>query len=106
MEWIDVHEALPEDGDVVLIYTNKTNVHGRGGRLMREHVATFCKGRTHAEVEASGRQEFADECGNNRRPFRWDGNGPCAWWGQDVTHWAWIVPPNAELPGPAGVRAE
>ena len=94
MEWIDVQDALPENGDAVLIYTNETNVFGPDGRLMREHVATFYKGRSADEVEAIGQQEFADECGNNRVPFRWKGDGPCSWFGQEVTHWARIVPPN------------
>ena len=96
MEWFDVHDVLPQDGEAVLIYTNETHVFGHGGRLMREHVTTFCQGRAAAEGEASRRQEFADECGNNRRPFRWKGDGPCSWFGQEVTHWARIVTPNAK----------
>lgn len=94
MEWIDVEVALPDDGEVVLIYTNETNVYGRGRRLMREHVATFYRGRSADEVDPIGRQDFADECGNNLRPFRWAGAGPLSWFGQDVTHWARINPPN------------
>lgn len=93
MDWINVVDELPNDGEVVLIYTNETNVFGYGGRLMREHVATFRKGRALQEVEASGHIEFADEWGNNLKPFRWQGDGPCDWFGQQVTHWARISPP-------------
>jgi len=94
MKWIDVRHELPNDDETVLIFTNETNVFGPNRRLMREHVATFRRGRTATEVAATRRQEFADEYGNNLRPFRWVGDGPCSWFGQEVTHWARIIPPE------------
>lgn len=88
--WINTEDRVPEHGDVVLIRTNRTNVTTYRGQPMQHHVATFCKGVTAAEVEASGVQHFADEGGNNLRPYRWSGDGPCSWFGQDVTHWMQI----------------
>lgn len=63
----------------MLVYTNETNVFGRNGELMRAHVATFSQ---------------CDQGGNNLLPFRWQGDGPCSWFGQQVTHWARIIPPH------------
>lgn len=85
--WVSVEDRLPDDGDVVLIKTNKANVLGARNQLMQYHVATFCKGRNATEVKRSRVQQYADECGNNRRPYRWSGDGPCDWFGQEVEYW-------------------
>lgn len=94
MEWIKANDALPEDREVVFIYTDETNVFGINSRLMREHVATFIRGRTADQVNALKRHSASDEFGNNKLPFYWKGDGPCAWFGQEVTHWLRIVPPK------------
>lgn len=94
--WIDAGTALPKDGEVVLIYTDENHVRDREGHPIRAHVAMFCQGRTAAVVEATGRQGWADQKGNNLVPFRWDSvAGPGDWYGQRVTHWARIEPPTA-----------
>lgn len=94
--WISVDDLLPEDGDIVLIKTNCTNVRGARNQLRQHHVATFYKGRTAAEVARTGIQRFADEGCNNLRPYRWSGDGPCSWFGQDVTHWMPIPAQESE----------
>lgn len=86
-DWVSVDKALPKDKQVVLIYTNEIHVFGHSGEFMNQHVATFVKGRTAAEVEKSKRHGSADEHGNNLRPFYWNGSGTCSWFGQVVTHW-------------------
>jgi hypothetical protein len=96
-EWIPTKSRnLPQDGDVVLIKTNCTNVRGRRNQLLQYHVATFCLGRSTSEVESSGVIRFADEHGNNLRPYRWSGDGPCAWFGQEVTHWMPLPEPPTD----------
>lgn len=92
MDWISVNDELPNDRETVLIYTDEFENEYLEGC----HVATFCRGRPNAEAVASGAFKWADEWGNNHRPFRWRGDGPCSWFGQEVTHWARIVPPRLQ----------
>jgi hypothetical protein len=86
-QWVDVNERLPEHGQYVLIKTNITNCTGHGGRLLQYHVATFYRGRPQSEVQRTRLREWADEDGNNLRPYRWGGEGPMDFFGQVVTHW-------------------
>lgn len=92
---ISIEDRVPEDRQVVLIYTNETNVFGSKGQLMRFHVATFVKGRTAEEVERDRCSTFGDQQWNNRVPYGWKGDGPCAWFGQEVTHWMPL--PNEQI---------
>lgn len=85
-DWISVAYELPDNLDVVLIRTSETNVFGRGGVLRNMHVAQFCRGNTSAE-NPKGPWGQDDQYGNNRCPYSWHGDGPCRWFGQDVTHW-------------------
>lgn len=83
--WIKCSEKLPEDKQRVLIfYPNGRCVYdGKGDNIS---VAWFRKGKTFEE-NTTGRYSFADEFGNNKKPYRWDGDGPMDWLGQEVTHW-------------------
>lgn len=93
VRWISVEDGLPDDGEEVLILTDEAQIYAPSGTSGCMHCAKFIKGRTAAEVSATKTTGFADEFGNNLRPFRWRGDGPCSWFGQDVTHWARIASP-------------
>lgn len=89
-EWISVKERLPNNKETVLIKTNKTNVFGYNNELKQYHVATFVRGKTKDEVEKTKCFCAHDEEGNNLRPYNWEGDGPCNWFGQEITHWKYI----------------
>jgi hypothetical protein len=101
-DWIRVAERLPEENTKVLICLC-------GGEI---HTATIRKGITEQEREQmkkgllpdplepvynsldgtrlakrSSLYGGADVFGNNLVPYRWDGDGPMSWFGQEVTHW-------------------
>lgn len=91
-EWIKTEDRLPKDGQLVLIETNRTNVfyHNERGQeaLKRHHVAVFRQGGIPKPGEKS---YWADQKpGYNLVPYRWDGDGPCNWFGQDVVRWMQI----------------
>ena len=94
--WINIEDELPNDKEVVLIKTNEQNVFGHNGELMQLHIATFVKGKTKEELENSKTFCGADEWGNNLRPYRWDGDGPCDWFGQEVEYWSRINKPSKQ----------
>ena len=79
MKWIPTHERLPGAGSVVLVHTS--------GAM---HVATFVPGRENP----GDCVRFADKFGNNKVPYRWRGDGPCSWFGQEVSHWCEIEAPS------------
>lgn len=91
-EWISVDDRLPEDGQMVLIYD------GRAYQWKPTvNCAIFQKGKTAAQLKEEGCRviSFADEYGNNKKPYRWRAVlGPMVWFGQMVTHWM----PLPELP--------
>lgn len=92
IKWISVKKKLPKNKQEVLIYTNEKNVISYG-KLQRTHVANFVRGRTAEEVKRSGYSEACDQSGNNLVPYFWEGDGPCSWFGQEVTHWAELNKP-------------
>lgn len=102
MRWISVDDALPEDGQAVLIRYAEDNwhcTHTLADGSMHEHwrwqAARFLKGRTRAESEAAGFYRPQDQQANNLKPYCWDLFGPGCLFGQSVSHWAAITDPLA-----------
>jgi len=100
MEWVSVEDALPENGQAVIVRYARDNWHSEhivAGGETRKHwrwqAAMFVRGRTAAEAKAVNRYRSEDEHGNNLRPYCWREFGPGTLFGQDVTHWAAISDP-------------
>jgi hypothetical protein len=91
IDWISVRDRLPEHEQIVLIHEPNNNVFGYGNVRVRMHVAQFIRGRVPGPGETI---RHADQWGNNQVPYIWEGDGPCSWNGQEVTHWAEIDPPS------------
>lgn len=105
MQWVSVEDALPEDGQAVLVrFAGENWLHkhkiagGETRKLWRWQAAWFVRGRTAQEAVAAGVSRSEDELGNNRRPYCWRQFGPGFLFGQDVTHWAAISDPCEETP--------
>lgn len=87
-EWISVKVDLPKDRQRVLIYDGNASQWNPS-----THSAVFVKGRTKEEIMDEYRRTgrlyytFGDEEGNNKKPYRWRGDGHMEWFGQTVTHW-------------------
>jgi hypothetical protein len=86
--WISCDEQLPENRQLVIIYAPKA-------QMSKINICRFEKG-----ISAKEREELrllgdergrsfsgADEHSNNRKPYKWDVQGPGSYFGQDVTHW-------------------
>ena len=86
--WISCDEQLPENRQLVIIYAPKA-------QMSKINICRFEKG-----ISAKEREELrllgdergrafsgADEHANNRKPYKWDVQGPGSYFGQDVTHW-------------------
>ena len=99
MNWIDVNDALPEDGQAVLIRRGADNWHrahttdGVPQTVWRWQACQFVRGRTAAEAEVAKCWRSEDQGGNNLRPYYWKEFGPGAHFGRDVTHWTAITDP-------------
>ena len=91
IHWCSVEDLLPEDKEVVLIYEPNTNVFFSPQVRSRMHVAQFTRGRVPEPGETI---YWADQHSNNTVPYRWNGDGPCDWNGQEVTHWARLESPE------------
>lgn len=105
MKLISVDKSLPKNGETVLVKET------RGGGY---NVATFYKGLSKKDrklmeygtippVEVTYTGVFdvyttfkhkafssADENGNNKKPYQWQTRGPLTYFGQDISHWAYI----------------
>lgn len=100
MFWVSVEDALPENGQAVLVRYAKDNwlkrhklANGATCEIWRWQAAQFVVGLTEIEAEARGYFKAEDQFGNNERPYHWDEFGPGTLFGQDVTHWAAISDP-------------
>lgn len=91
--WIPCSEKLPENKQKVLIWYGN-------GHCYRMSVATFKKGKTKEELQAMERLciGFADQWGNNLKPYAWDGDGMMQWEGQEVIAWQ-PLPPDYQPKG-------
>ncbi len=103
MKWVSVEEALPKNGQAVLVryagnnwWSDHTLADGSQQKNWRWQAALFVQGRTTEQIKASGRPwtiGSEDQWGNNRLPYVWRRFGPGELFGQDVTHWAAITDP-------------
>lgn len=89
VKWISVEDELPENNQTVLIYFPYSALI----ETCHIGVARFVKGLANKERldrndSRSKTWMFGDEGGNNLVPYRWAAeNGPCSWFGQEVTYW-------------------
>jgi len=93
MQWISVKNRLPENKQKVLIYypNDRYFFNGKSDCIS---AAWFIKGKTREEADKLGSYSAEDQFGNNLVPYYWEGDGPMAWFGQDVTHWMPIESPE------------
>jgi len=103
MKWVSVKDALPIDGQAVLVryvQDNWVKAHtlenGEARKHWRWQAMWFVKGRTAAEVTEAGYVRQEDEAGNNLRSYCWKEFGAMTLFGQDVSHWAAITDPLGE----------
>ena len=86
--WISCDEKLPENGQKVIIFTPMA-------QMSKINICIFKRGISAKEREelrllgdVRGRTfDGADEHANNRKPYKWDVQGPGSYFGQEVTHW-------------------
>lgn len=102
MKWISVEQALPINGQAVLVRRVGDNwnadhylADGQLRHIWRWVACRFIRGRTKDEVRASGYSTMEDQIGNNERPYCWKEFGPGCLFGQDVSHWVAITDPLA-----------
>lgn len=100
MKWISVEDALPSDGQAVLVCLKENNwledhtlADGTAEQVWRWQAAKFMKGMTADEVKSKGFFRKQDEACNNTKPYCWGLFGPGPLFGQDVSHWAAITAP-------------
>lgn len=86
--WISCDEQLPENGQLVIIFAPKA-------QMSKINICRFKRGisaKEREELRLSGDErgrtfDGADEHANNRKPYKWDVQGPGSYFGQEVTHW-------------------
>jgi hypothetical protein len=108
--WIPVADHLPEerkeDGTplYVLIWCGSCQIARIKKGISEEDRAAMKRGELHDPDEygwsaSTGTIKYkrsdvyreSDVCGNNLVPYHWFANGgPMNWFGQDVTHWAYL----------------
>lgn len=100
MTWVSVDDALPEDGQAVLVCRSANNWHmshtlanGEKRKLWRWTACIFRKGRTREEAELAGVYRAQDQAFNNAKPYCWEEFGPGCLFGQDVSYWCAIEDP-------------
>lgn len=110
MEWISVKDELPEENCAVLIWCGSCNVAKlekgistkqrkamKQGEMQDSVETAWCVSRGFFQVKRSDAHRACDEWGNNKVPYCWHGvNNPMKWYGQDVTHWAYLPLPPKE----------
>lgn len=102
MIWVPVEEALPKDGQAVLVrridnnwHTEHTLADGTSHDVWRWVATQFVRGRTKEYLAENPHlsQGGGDEIGNNLRPYHWRAFGGGDLFGQDVSHWSPISDP-------------
>lgn len=101
MNWIRVEDALPRDGQAVLVRRINDNHHsdhtladGSKETIWRWYACTFRRGQTAEEVAITRSISGRDQHGNNHRPYAWETFGAFRMDGQDVSHWCAIEAPE------------
>ena len=110
-EWISVKDRLPEENEYVMIWCGECQIARIEKGISEQQRKAMKIGKLDDPFEtgwtlASGYFSFkrsqaykaCDEQGNNRVPYCWYANGgPMEWFGQEVTHWAYLPqPPKGE----------
>lgn len=114
MEWIDVNDRLPDEGEYVLVYAGNyiqkvkydiarislgISMYDRQRMIdgIIPNPTTPCGDFIVIPLERSSIITGSDEHGNNLKPYDWHTFGPMKYFGQDVTHWM-------PLPAPPTVK--
>ena len=110
-EWISVKDRLPEENEYVMIWCGECQIARIEKGISEEQRNAMKRGELDDPCETgwtlssgyftlkrSQAYKACDEQGNNRVPFCWYSNGgPLRWFGQEVTHWAYLPqPPKGE----------
>jgi hypothetical protein len=100
-KWVNVSDALPEEGKYVLArHTLGTWHDSTDQENVNCVIVKLIKGISSEEREVllnEGNQRgciftSSDEHGNNRRPYSWVSFGPMGLFGQEVSHWQPLPP--------------
>jgi hypothetical protein len=106
MDWINVENSLPNEGDSVLVYlgnhiqsrkydvvtfnkgiSKKERQDMREGKIENPTIKTYVGSPSiRWDSKRSSLTNSSDEEGNNQKPYSWQ-NGPMRYFGQDVTYW-------------------
>ena len=110
-EWISVKDRLPEENEYVMIWCGECQIARIEKGISEEQRKAMKRGELDDPCETgwtlssgyftlkrSRSYKACDEQGNNRVPYCWYANGgPMKWFGQEVTHWAYLPqPPKGE----------
>ena len=106
-EWISVDDRLPEENEYVMIWCGECQIARIEKGISEEQRKAMKRGELDDPYETgwtlssgyftlkrSQSYKACDEQGNNRVPYCWYANGgPMKWFGQEVTHWAYLPQP-------------
>lgn len=106
-EWISVEDRLPEENEYVMIWCGECQIARiekgiseeqrnamKRGELDDPYETGWTLSSGYFTLKRSQSYKACDEQGNNRVPYCWYANGgPMKWFGQEVTHWAYLPPP-------------
>ena len=110
-EWISVDDRLPEENEYVMIWCGECQIARiekgiseeqrnamKRGELDDPYETGWTLSSGYFTLKRSQSYKACDEQGNNRVPYCWYANGgPMKWFGQEVTHWAYLPqPPKGE----------
>ena len=110
-EWISVKDRLPEENEYVMIWCGECQIARiekgiseeqrnamKRGELDDPYETGWTLSSGYFTLKRSQSYKACDEQGNNRVPYCWYANGgPMKWFGQEVTHWAYLPqPPKGE----------
>ena len=110
-EWISVKDRLPEENEYVMIWCGECQIARIEKGISEEQRRAMKRGELDDPCETgwtlssgyftlkrSQSYKACDEQGNNRVSYCWYANGgPMKWFGQEVTHWAYLPqPPKGE----------
>ena len=110
-EWISVKDRLPEENEYVMIWCGECQIARIEKGISEEQRNAMKRGELddpcetgwtlssgYVTLKRSQSYKACDEQGNKRVPYCWYANGgPMKWFGQEVTHWAYLPqPPKGE----------
>ena len=110
-QWISVEDRLPEENEYVMIWCGECQIARiekgiseeqrnamKRGELDDPYETGWTLSSGYFTLKRSQSYKACDEQGNNRVPYCWYANGgPMKWFGQEVTHWAYLPqPPKGE----------